>query len=85
MRDAEHLGAQEYVSEPRQLVNILNDATSRTKALDHAEQPTALTRAEVGLNLNYLVWLLEQATEEGEETLRAAELVLAIEEMLLDN
>jgi len=37
------------------------------------------------LNLNYLVWLLDQATEEAEETLRAAELVLAIEGMLLDN
>ena len=53
--------------------------------LDQAEKPLALARAEIGLNLNYLVWLLEQATEEAEETLRAAELVLAIEGTPLDN
>ena len=53
--------------------------------LDQAEKPLTLARAEIGLNLNYLVWLLEQATEEAEETLWAAELVLAIEGMPLDN
>ncbi len=84
MSDAKHLGALEYVSELSNLTRILNDATSRAEALDYAEQPLALTRAEVGLNLNYLVWLLEQATEEAEETLRAAELVLAVEGMPLD-
>ncbi len=85
MRDAEYLGAQEYISELRQLANILTDVTSRTEALDQAQQPLALTRAGVGLNLNYLVWLLEQATEEAEETLRAAEVVLAVEGIPLDN
>ena len=85
MRDAEHLGAQEYVYELRQLSRMLTDATSRAEALDQAQKPDALVRAEIGLNLNYLVWLLEQATEEAEETLRAAELVLAIEGMYLGN
>jgi hypothetical protein len=57
----------------------------RTYKLDQAEKPLTLARAEIGLNLNYLVWLLEQAREEAEETLRAAELVLAIEGMPLNN
>ena len=85
VRDAEHLGAQEYVYELRQLTKMLTDATSRAEALDQAEKPDALARAEIGLNMNYLVWLLDQATEEAEETLRAAELVLAIEGIRLEN
>ncbi len=85
MRDAEHLGAQEYVYELRQLTRMLTDAASRAEALDQAEKPDALARAEIGLNMNYLVWLLDQATEEAEETLRAAELVLAIEGIRLEN
>ncbi len=73
----------EYVSELRQLASMLNDARTRTEALDQAQKPFALTWTEIGLNLNYLVWLLEQACEEAEETLRAAEIVLAIEGMPL--
>ena len=57
----------------------------RTYKLDQAKKPLTLARAEIGLNLSYLFWLLEQAREEAEETLRAAELVLAIEGMPLDN
>ena len=85
MRGAEPLEAREYVYELKQLMKMLVHATLQAEALDHAEKPDVLARAEIGLNLNYLVWLLEQATEEAEETLRAAELVLAIEGMPLDN
>ena len=86
MRDAaEPLEAREYVYELRQLTKMLNHATLQAEELDQAEKPLTLARAEIGLNLNYLVWLLEQATEEADETLQAAELVLAIEGMPLDN
>ena len=85
MRDAEPLEAREYVYELRQLMKMLHHATLQAEELDQAEKPLTLARAEIGLNLNYLVWLLEQATEEAEETLRAAELVLATEGMPLDN
>ena len=85
VRDAEQLGAQEYVYELRQLTRMLTDATSRAEALDQAQKPDAVARAEIGLNMNYLVWLLDRATEEAEETLRAAELVIAIEGIRLEN
>jgi len=86
VRDAaEPLEAREYVYELRQLTKMLNHATLQAEELDQAEKPLTLARAEIGLNLNYLVWLLEQATEEADETLQAAELVLAIEGMPLDN
>ena len=84
MRESERLEAQEYVYELRQLATMLNDVTSRAKALDQTHKPFALTRTEIGLNLSYLVRLLEQATEEAQETLWAAELALAIEGMSLD-
>jgi len=82
---AEPLEAREYVYELRQLMKMLVHATLQAEELDQPEKPLALARAEIGFNLNYLVWLLEQATEEAEETLRAAELVLAIEGVPLDN